>query len=93
MPVERVSALMQDRGSAGLRALFDRAGLPPSTYPAFKAAVEAMHEGGFVGEPGGAVRLKRRMVERVLTGCGKEALGDLRAAADAVAPLRHRSGA
>jgi uncharacterized protein (DUF2336 family) len=77
MPVERVSALMQDRGSAGLRGLFDRAGLPPSTYPAFKAAVEAMHEGGFVGEPGGAVRLKRRMVERVLTGCGKEALGDL----------------
>ncbi len=77
MPVARVSALMHDRGSAGLRALFDRAGLPPSTYPAFKAAVEAMHEGGFVGEPGGAVRLKRRMVERVLTGCGKEALGDL----------------
>jgi hypothetical protein len=36
-----------------------------------------MHEGGFVGDPGGAVRLKRRMVERVLTSCGKEALGDL----------------
>src|SRR5262249_45134897 len=52
MPVARVSALMHDRGSAGLRALFDRAGLPPSTYPAFKVAIEAMHEGGFVGEPG-----------------------------------------
>ena len=36
-----------------------------------------MHEGGFVGEPGGAVRLKRRMVERVLTRCGKEAPGDI----------------
>jgi uncharacterized protein (DUF2336 family) len=77
MPVARVSALVHDRGSAGLRALLDRAGLPPSTYPAFKAAIEAMHEGGFVGEPGGTVRLKRRMVERVLTGCGKEALGDV----------------
>jgi uncharacterized protein (DUF2336 family) len=54
VPVDRVSALMHDRGSAGLRALFDRAGLPPSTYPAFKAAVEALHEGGFVGEPGDA---------------------------------------
>ena len=77
MPVARVSALVHDRGSAGLRALLDRARLPPSTYPAFKAAIEAMHEGGFVGEPGGTVRLKRRMVERVLTGCGKEALGDV----------------
>ena len=77
MPVARVSALVHDRGSAGLRALLDRSGLPPSTYPAFKAAIEAMHEGGFVGEPGGTVRLKRRMVERVLTGCGKEALGDV----------------
>jgi uncharacterized protein (DUF2336 family) len=77
MPVARVSGLVHDRGSAGLRALLDRARLPPSTYPAFKAAIEAMHEGGFVGEPGGAVRLKRRMVERVLTGCGKEALGDV----------------
>jgi uncharacterized protein (DUF2336 family) len=77
MPVARVSALVHDRGSAGLRALLDRAGLPPSTYPAFKAAIEAMHEGGFVGEPGGTVRLKRRMVERVLTGCGREALGDV----------------
>ena len=36
-----------------------------------------MQEDGFVGEPGGAVRLKRRMIERVLTGCEKEALADL----------------
>jgi hypothetical protein len=28
-----------------------------------------MREGGFVGEPGGAARLKRRMIERVLTRC------------------------
>ena len=58
MPVARVSALVHDRGSAGLRALLDRSGLPPSTYPAFKAAIEAMHEGGFVGEPGGTQALE-----------------------------------
>jgi uncharacterized protein (DUF2336 family) len=69
MPIARVSALVHDRSSAGFRAVFDRAGLPASTYPAFCEAVEAMREGGFVGDLGGATRLKRRMVERVLTRC------------------------
>jgi uncharacterized protein (DUF2336 family) len=69
MPIARVSSLVHDGGSAGLRALFDKAGLPLSTYPAFKEAIEAMREGGFNSEPGGAARLKRRMIERVLTRC------------------------
>lgn len=80
MPIERVGALIHHGGSASLRALFDRAGLPPSTYPAFKQAIEAMREGDLVSEGGGAARLKRRMIERVLTGCENEAL-------DEVAPL------
>jgi uncharacterized protein (DUF2336 family) len=69
MPIARVSALVHDRGSSGFHAVFHRAGLPASTYPAFREAVEAMREGGFAGDVGGASRLKRRMVERVLTGC------------------------
>jgi len=69
MPIARVSALVHDGGSAGFRAMFDRAGLPVSTYPAFLEAVEALREGGFVGHISGATRLKRRMVERVLTRC------------------------
>jgi uncharacterized protein (DUF2336 family) len=69
MPVERVSALVHGGGSAAMRALFDQAGLPASTYPAFREAIEAMREGGFVGDPGGEARLKRRMIERVLTRC------------------------
>ncbi|HTV36502.1 MAG TPA: DUF2336 domain-containing protein [Xanthobacteraceae bacterium] len=77
MPVARVSGLLNDGGFGGLRALFDRAGLPASTYPAFKEAIEAMREGGFVSEPGGAARLKRRMIERVLTRCENEEFGEL----------------
>ncbi len=77
MPVARISSLVHDRGNAGLRALFDQAGLPRSTYPAFKEAIEAMREGGFISEPGGAARLKRRMIERVLTRCENDALGEL----------------
>jgi uncharacterized protein (DUF2336 family) len=77
MPVARVSGLVHDRGSAGVLALLERAGLPASTYPAFKEAVEAMREGGLASEPGDAARLKRRMIERVLTGCEAQDLGDL----------------
>src|SRR5215510_7119499 len=77
MPLARVSALVHDRGSSGFRAMFHKAGLPVSTYPAFREAVEAMREGGFVGDPGGATRLRRRMVERVLTRCADEASVDI----------------
>ncbi len=72
MALVRVSALVHDRGSSGFRAVFDRAELPASTYPAFREAVEAMREGGFVSDIGGATRLKRRMVERVLTRCADQ---------------------
>jgi CBS-domain-containing membrane protein len=70
MPLARVSALVHDNTSTGFHALFRRAGLPISTYPAFREAVEALREGGF--DPGGTIRLKRRMVERVLTRCADE---------------------
>ena len=77
MALARVSALVHDKSIAGFRALYDKAGLPASTYPAFREAVEAMREGGFIGYVGAATRLKRRMVERVLTRCAEETLGDI----------------
>jgi uncharacterized protein (DUF2336 family) len=69
LPPARVSALLQDRGGASLQALLTRAGFPPSTFAAFRVALEASQESGFVDTPGGAARLRRRMVERVLTHC------------------------
>jgi uncharacterized protein (DUF2336 family) len=77
LPLPRVCGLVHDGSTAGVRALFDRAGLPASTFPAFKEAIQAMREGGFVSEPGDAARLKRRMIERVLTACEDQDLGDL----------------
>jgi uncharacterized protein (DUF2336 family) len=75
MPIERVSAFVHDKGTAGFRAVFDKAGLPPSTYAAFREAIEAMREGGF--DIGGSSRLKRRMVERVLTRCADATQEDI----------------
>jgi hypothetical protein len=36
-----------------------------------------MREGSLAAEPGDAARLKRRMIERVLTGCEAQDLGEL----------------
>jgi uncharacterized protein (DUF2336 family) len=77
MPLDRVAGLVHHKGNAGFRALYDKAGLPASTFPAFREAIQAMHEDGFVGDMGGATRLKRRMIERVLTRCEQATLGDV----------------
>src|ERR1700726_4632206 len=69
LPQARVSALLHDRGGASLHALLKRAGLPESTFAAFRVALEVNHETGYVDTLGGAARLRRRMVERVLTHC------------------------
>ncbi len=77
MPVARVSGTRsRPRQRRACGRLFEKAQLPPSTYPAFKEAIEAMRE-GVLHEPGGAARLKRRMIERVLTRCEEADLGEL----------------
>src|SRR5437879_6500494 len=79
LPLARVSALLHDRGGASLHALLIRAGLPESTFAAFRVALEVNQEIGYVDTIGGAARLRRRMVERVLTHCatGRKALEPL----------------
>jgi len=69
LPLARVVALVHDRGTANLRALLVRAGLPESTFAAFRVALEASRETGYVDTNSGVERLRRRMVERVLTHC------------------------
>jgi uncharacterized protein (DUF2336 family) len=69
LPRSRVAALLHDRGRTGLYALLKRSGLPESTFAAFQAAIEVSQETGFTDSPSGAARLRRRMVERVLTNC------------------------
>src|SRR5215212_4944309 len=69
LPRARVSALLSGRGGPGVQALLQRAGLPPSTFAAFRIALEAAYETGFVDTPAGVAKLQRRMVERVLTHC------------------------
>lgn len=80
LPIERITSYIQDRNISGFRALYRKAELPEMAYPAFRAALTALREGVLVGEQGGVGRLKRRMVERVLSACA--AIRD-----DSMAPL------
>jgi len=68
LPIARVSALVWDEDSSSFRALFDKAGLPGGSYSAFRVALDTMRECEVVG----ASKLKRSIVERVLTRCAEE---------------------
>ncbi|RAI45709.1 DUF2336 domain-containing protein [Rhodoplanes roseus] len=74
LPLRRVRLLVHDKTGVGFRAVFSRAGLPSSTFAAFRHALEAWREGPDLD---GANRLRRRMVERVLTACGQSDIGEV----------------
>ena len=59
--------LVHDGGAMGLRAVFERSGMPPSIYPAFRAAIDVLHETEFDGSQEDRGRFRKRMIERVLT--------------------------
>lgn len=74
LPLARVRVLIHDKTGLGFRAIFGKAGLPASAYAAFRHALDAWREGPDLD---GASRLRRRMVERVLTGCEKAEIGEV----------------
>jgi uncharacterized protein (DUF2336 family) len=77
MPAMRVRAIVQDRSTASFRALYEKAGLPASTYPAFREAVAMLRDRRYAHEIGGLGRLKRRLIERVLESCARSELGEI----------------
>jgi len=76
-PIDRVASYVHDRNISGFHALYHKAGLPEGAYPAFREAITGMREGLLNGEQGGAARLKRRMVERVLSRCALEGVQEM----------------
>jgi uncharacterized protein (DUF2336 family) len=77
LPLGRVQALVHDRGTAGFRAIYEKAGMPASTYVAFREAVAAIRDGEEDGEYATSSRLKRRVIERVLTSCENTDVDDI----------------
>jgi len=77
LPRSRIHGIIRSRSASGFRALYERAGLPESAYPAFREVIGALRDMRNAYEPGSAGQLRRRMVERVLQGCARAELDEV----------------
>ena len=73
VPLARVAGIVHDRRGASFRALYDKAGLAGVHVPRLPRGARGHARGRLRHEPGGASRLKRRIIERALTRCENEA--------------------
>lgn len=70
VPVVNVRQLIHDSGPLGLKALYDKTGLPEAHYPAVRAAIDVAGETDYDGGENDRERYSRRMIERILTQYG-----------------------
>lgn len=64
---DRAWLMVHDAGPLGLRALYDRAGLPPRLFQAFRAGVDTWRAMQAEGADMSGDRFQQRMLERFLT--------------------------
>jgi uncharacterized protein (DUF2336 family) len=67
VPHHRTWLMIHDAGPLGLKAICERAGLPPRLYAAFRAGVDAFHGLEFDGGANDRERFQERMIQRFLT--------------------------
>jgi len=67
VPHHRTWLMIHDAGPLGLRAIYERAGLPARLFPAFKVAIDTYHGLQVEGASGDVARFQERMLQRFLT--------------------------
>jgi uncharacterized protein (DUF2336 family) len=67
VPHHRTWLMIHDAGPLGLRAIYERAGLPTRLFAAFRAGVDTWHSMEFDGGPRDKERFQERMLQRFLT--------------------------
>ena len=67
VPHHRTWLMIHDAGPLGLRAIYERAGLPARLLPAFRVAVDTFHAMEFDGGARDQERFQERMLQRFLT--------------------------
>lgn len=67
LPLSSTQTLLHDIGGRGLKAVIERAQIPPAFLPAIRAAIIAIRETSYDGMPGDRVRFMKRVIARVLT--------------------------
>lgn len=70
LPLINVRQLIHDSGRLGLKAIYEKTSLPPSHYPAVRAAIDVARETAYDGGENDRERYSRRMIERILTQYG-----------------------
>jgi uncharacterized protein (DUF2336 family) len=67
VPVENARLLIHDRGGRGLKALYEKSGMPGAQFIAVRAAIDVMAETEYDGRDQDRERFTRRLIERILT--------------------------
>ena len=70
VPLVNGRQLMHDSGALGLKALYEKTGLPENHFPAVRAAIDVARETEYDGRENDRERYSRRMIERILTQYG-----------------------
>lgn len=65
--VDNARVLIHDQGRRGLKALYDKSGMPPAQFTAVRAAIDVMAETEYDGRDHDRERFARRLIERILT--------------------------
>jgi uncharacterized protein (DUF2336 family) len=77
VPHQRTWLMIHDSGPLGLKAIYERAGLPSRMFPAFRTGVDTYRSMQFDGGPGDRERFQERMLQRFLTDGPPAARDDL----------------
>jgi uncharacterized protein (DUF2336 family) len=93
VPHHRTWLMIHDAGELGLKAIYERAGLPARLLPAFRAGVDAFHSIEFDGGDRDRERFQQRMMERFLTQPQPTSKDDLDYLVDRMDKLPKRDGA
>jgi uncharacterized protein (DUF2336 family) len=67
VPVVNARILIHDAGKLGLKALYERTGMPPRFLPLIKVAMDVMRETELDGGDHDRERYRARVIERILT--------------------------
>jgi uncharacterized protein (DUF2336 family) len=67
VPHHRTWLMIHDAGPLGLKAIYERAGLPARLYPAFRTGVDTHHAMEMEGALGDQDAFQTRLLERFLT--------------------------
>jgi len=67
VPHHRTWLMVHDAGDLGLKAIYDRSGLPARLFPAFRVGVDTYHALEHEGGASDTVRFQEKMLQRFLT--------------------------